>query len=188
MLALLTTLHLLIAIALILIILLQSSQGTDIAGAFGGMGSQAAFGPRGTATFLSKATIVLAASFMVTAVSLSILASRAGTGGGSVLSGESAAPPPVQPTPAAPTAATPAAPTAATPAAPSPQGAASGGVQTNVPGLGNMGVKVTVEPPTPAPNTPPAGGKSGTAPAPAAAAPSSKTAAPTGTTPAPSGK
>src|SRR3990172_12656072 len=96
MFTLLTTLHVLIAVVLIFAVLLQSARGTDLAGAFGGMGSQTAFGPRGTATFLSKATVVLAVSFMVTSVSLAILSNRLrGTGGGSVLSGEK---PPSAPT------------------------------------------------------------------------------------------
>src|SRR3989337_2751165 len=77
MLALLTSIHILVAIVLILIVLVQSAKGTDVGSAFGGMGSQAAFGPRGTATFLSKATIGLAAAFMVTSIALSIMASRA---------------------------------------------------------------------------------------------------------------
>src|SRR3990172_4737022 len=93
MFTLLTTLHVLIAVVLIFAVLLQSARGTDLAGAFGGMGSQTAFGPRGTATFLSKATVVLAVTFMVTSVSLAILSNRLrGTGGTSVLSGEQAAP------------------------------------------------------------------------------------------------
>ncbi|HEY7679199.1 MAG TPA: preprotein translocase subunit SecG [Terriglobia bacterium] len=89
----LTAVHVLVALILILAVLLQSARGTDIGSAFGGMGSQAAFGPRGTATFLSKATVVLAAVFMVTSISLAILANRSvGVGGGSILSGEEAAP------------------------------------------------------------------------------------------------
>ncbi|MBI4463113.1 MAG: preprotein translocase subunit SecG [Acidobacteria bacterium] len=85
MVGLLTTFHVLIAVVLILVVLLQSARGTDIAGAFGGMGSQAAFGPRGTATFLSKATVVLAILFMLTAGSLAILANRTPAGTRSVL-------------------------------------------------------------------------------------------------------
>ena len=56
MLTFLTTIHVLVAVILILIVLVQSARGTDVAASFGGMGgSQAAFGPRGTATVLSKA-------------------------------------------------------------------------------------------------------------------------------------
>ena len=93
MFGLLTAFHVLVAVFLILIVLLQSARGADLAGAFGGMGSQTAFGPRGTATFLSKATVVLAITFMVTSVTLAIMANQVrGTGGQSVLSEEPAAP------------------------------------------------------------------------------------------------
>ncbi|MBI4460264.1 MAG: preprotein translocase subunit SecG [Acidobacteria bacterium] len=85
MVGLLTSFHVLIAVILILVVLLQSSRGGDIAGAFGGMGSQAAFGPRGTATFLSKATVVLAILFMLSSISLAILANRSPGAGRSVL-------------------------------------------------------------------------------------------------------
>ncbi len=88
MLTLLTTIHVLVAVILILIVLVQSARGTDVAAAFGGMGSQAAFGPRGTATVLSKATTVLAILFMLTSISLSVLANRARGGGESILGGQ----------------------------------------------------------------------------------------------------
>ncbi len=101
MLALLTTLHVLVALVLILMVLLQSARGTDLAGAFGGMGSQTAFGPRGTTTFLSKTTTALAAIFMVTSLSLAILSNRSRGRGGSVLSGEK--PSATRPQPGTPT-------------------------------------------------------------------------------------
>ena len=85
MLTFLTTIHVLVAVILILIVLVQSARGTDVAAAFGGMGSQAAFGPRGTATLLSKATTVLAILFMMTSISLSVLSNRARGGGESIL-------------------------------------------------------------------------------------------------------
>lgn len=92
MIGILTAFHVLIALILILAVLLQSSKGADLAGAFGGMGSQTAFGPRGTATFLSKATVVLAILFMVTSITLGILGTRVrGGGGSSVLGDEPAA-------------------------------------------------------------------------------------------------
>jgi preprotein translocase subunit SecG len=70
-----------VCIFLIIVVLLQSGKAADLAGAFGGMGSQTAFGPRGSATLLSKATTVSAVIFMLTSLSLSILASnRAGVG------------------------------------------------------------------------------------------------------------
>jgi preprotein translocase subunit SecG len=70
------TLHIIVCLFLIVVILLQSGKAADLAGAFGGMGSQTAFGPRGSATLLSKATTASAAIFMVTSLALSILATR----------------------------------------------------------------------------------------------------------------
>jgi protein translocase SecG subunit len=52
------------------VVLLQSGKAADLAGAFGGMGSQTAFGPRGSATLLSKATTMSAVVFMITSLSL----------------------------------------------------------------------------------------------------------------------
>jgi preprotein translocase subunit SecG len=79
--------HVLVCIFLIIVVLLQSGKAADLAGAFGGMGSQTAFGPRGSATLLSKATTISAVLFMVTSLSLSILATRNAGLGTSVLEG-----------------------------------------------------------------------------------------------------
>jgi preprotein translocase subunit SecG len=68
--------HVLVCIFLIIVVLLQSGKAADLAGAFGGMGSQTAFGPRGSATLLSKATTISAVIFMLTSLSLSIIATR----------------------------------------------------------------------------------------------------------------
>ena len=68
--------HVVVCIFLIIVVLLQSGKAADLAGAFGGMGSQTAFGPRGSATLLSKATTISAVLFMVTSLSLSIMATR----------------------------------------------------------------------------------------------------------------
>jgi len=76
MVILLTIVHVLVCLFLIIVVLLQSGKAADLAGAFGGMGSQTAFGPRGAATVLSKATTVAAGLFMVTSLSLSIVATR----------------------------------------------------------------------------------------------------------------
>jgi preprotein translocase subunit SecG len=76
-----TALHVVVCLFLIVVVLLQSGKSADIAAAFGGQGSQTAFGPRGTATLLSKATTIMAVLFMVTSITLSILASNRGTGG-----------------------------------------------------------------------------------------------------------
>jgi len=76
MLILITILHVIVCLFLIIVVLLQSGKAADLAGAFGGMGSQTAFGPRGSATVLSKATTIAAGLFMITSLSLSILATR----------------------------------------------------------------------------------------------------------------
>jgi preprotein translocase subunit SecG len=68
----LVTLHVVVCLVLIIVIMLQSGNAADLAGAFGGAGSQTAFGPRGAATFLSKATTWCAIVFMVTSLTLSI--------------------------------------------------------------------------------------------------------------------
>src|SRR5437016_13088961 len=85
LLILLTIIHVLVCVFLIIVVLLQSGKAADLAGAFGGMGSQTAFGPRGSATLLSKATTLSAILFMVTSLSLSILATRNAGLGTSVL-------------------------------------------------------------------------------------------------------
>ena len=82
MLILLTLVHVIVCIFLIIVVLLQSGKAADLAGAFGGMGSQTAFGPRGSATLLSKATTVSAILFMITSLSLSVLATRGSGGAG----------------------------------------------------------------------------------------------------------
>jgi preprotein translocase subunit SecG len=83
---LLTIVHVVVCLFLIIVILLQSGKAADLAGAFGGMGSQTAFGPRGSATLLSRLTTASTVVFMVTSISLSILATRsAGIGNGTVL-------------------------------------------------------------------------------------------------------
>ncbi len=76
MITLITLIHIIVCFFLIIVVLLQSGKAGDIAAAFGGMGSQTAFGPRGGATLLSKATTWSAVIFMVTSITLSIYASR----------------------------------------------------------------------------------------------------------------
>jgi preprotein translocase subunit SecG len=83
---LLTIVHVIVCFFLIIVILLQSGKAADLAGAFGGMGSQTAFGPRGSATLLSKATTVSTVVFMLTSISLSIIATKsAGAGNNTIL-------------------------------------------------------------------------------------------------------
>ena len=78
---LLTILYVVVCLFLIIVVLLQSGKAADLAGAFGGMGSQTAFGPRGAATVLSKATTTAAVLFMVLAIALGILqGNRVGAG------------------------------------------------------------------------------------------------------------
>jgi preprotein translocase subunit SecG len=81
-----TVVHIVVCLFLIVVVLLQSGKAGDISAAFGGQGSQAAFGPRGAATALSKATTVSAVLFMLTSITLSINAIKHG-GPKSVLQG-----------------------------------------------------------------------------------------------------
>ena len=108
---LLTTFFVLNCLVLIIVVLLQSGKAADLAGAFGGAGSQTAFGPRGAATVLSQATTWCAVMFMVCAMALALRSER-GAGPGSSVIYNSSKP---ASKPAAP-ATTPAAPTGAQPA------------------------------------------------------------------------
>src|SRR5688500_14549273 len=106
--------YVLICLVLSLVILLQQGRGGDIASAFGGSSSQAAFGARSGATLLTKATAIAAVLFMLFALTLSVLGQRGGTS--SVVSGTPAPAPAAKPAPA-PAPATPAPATPATPTA-----------------------------------------------------------------------
>ena len=98
---LLTTVHVLVCVVLIIVVLLQHGKSADIAATFGGVGSQTAFGPRGTATLLSRVTTWCAVIFMLTAIALT-LAPR-GRSSSSLMQGEKAAPTaPAPDTPATP--------------------------------------------------------------------------------------
>jgi len=66
--------HITVCFLLVIVVLLQSGKSADLAGAFGGYGSQSTFGPRGAATLLSKLTTTLAVLFMVTSLLLQIMA------------------------------------------------------------------------------------------------------------------
>ncbi len=66
--------HIVVCFLLVIVVLLQSGKSADLAGAFGGYGSQSTFGPRGTATLLSKITTTLAVLFMVTSLLLQVVA------------------------------------------------------------------------------------------------------------------
>ena len=82
------TLHIIVSLFLIGVVLLQQGKSADLAGAFGGQGSQTAFGPRGAANLLTRLTTWSAIIFMITSIGLTILLSRA-SGDHSVLSGAS---------------------------------------------------------------------------------------------------
>src|SRR4051812_5716068 len=102
----LLTLHIIICLVLIGVILLQSGEAADLAGAFGGSGSQTAFGPRGATSFLSRATTWCAIMFMFTSLEMTLHISTTSAGGGSVLEqfSKPAATAPAPPKPAGPTA------------------------------------------------------------------------------------
>ncbi len=86
MVILLVILHVIVCLFLIGVVLLQQGKSADLSGAFGGQGSQTAFGPRGAANLLTRLTTWSAILFMVTSICLTIAMSRANNGR-SVLSG-----------------------------------------------------------------------------------------------------
>jgi preprotein translocase subunit SecG len=98
----LVTLHVLICFLLIIVVLLQSGKAADLAGAFGGAGSQTAFGPRGAANFLSRATTWCAIMFMATSMVLVLRQSNAPGSLGSLFERLGSKPAPAQQKPAAP--------------------------------------------------------------------------------------
>ena len=108
-----TLIHIIVCLFLIVVVLLQSGKAADLAGAFGGAGSQTAFGPRGAATVLSQATTWCAVMFMVCALALVVRVDRSVESGGSILE-KFSKPAPAATTPAPGTSA----PTTQVPAAP----------------------------------------------------------------------
>ncbi len=80
------TIHVIVCLVLIGVVLLQQGKSADLAGAFGGQGSQTAFGPRGAANLLTKVTTWAAIVFMFTSIGLTVLIQRS-NGSRSVLSG-----------------------------------------------------------------------------------------------------
>ena len=93
---LLVAIHILVCLFIIIVVLLQSGTAGDISAAFGGQGSQTAFGPRGAASALSKATTWSAVAFMITSITLSVYVSKRG-GPTSVLQGLKSQPVKTQP-------------------------------------------------------------------------------------------
>jgi preprotein translocase subunit SecG len=73
---LITVVHVFVCAVLIVVVLLQHGKSAEIAATFGGMGSQTAFGPRGTATALSRLTTWCAIFFMITSIALTIFAGK----------------------------------------------------------------------------------------------------------------
>lgn len=94
---LLVVIHVIVSLLLMLVVLVQQGKGADLAGAFGGGGSQMAFGARSATTFLQKSSAILFALFVITSLGLSIIQARPG---GSVMGSVAA---PTAPAPAAPT-------------------------------------------------------------------------------------
>ena len=102
------TFHIVLCFLLIGVVLMQSGKAADLAGAFGGSGSQTAFGPRGAATILSKITTWCFVMFLLTTVSLTLRQTQIGPTGSSVLertqqpasTPASGQPAPAQPAPA----------------------------------------------------------------------------------------
>jgi preprotein translocase subunit SecG len=92
--AILTTIHVIVCFVLIISVLLQSGKAADLAGAFGGGGSQTVFGPRGAANLLSKIATVCAVLFMATSLGFWMISA---SGEKSALRGEEA---PITETPA----------------------------------------------------------------------------------------
>ena len=76
MIVLLVILHIIVSIFLILVVLVQQGKGADLAGAFGGGGSQTAFGARGATTLLHKLTTAFFILFVVTSMALAVLQAR----------------------------------------------------------------------------------------------------------------
>ncbi len=81
--------HILVSIFLIFVVLLQQGRSADLAGAFGGQGSQTAFGPRAAANVLTRLTTWSAIIFMCTSITLTVLYQRSTTGSKSVLDNSS---------------------------------------------------------------------------------------------------
>jgi preprotein translocase subunit SecG len=137
---LLVAVYILVCVLLLIVVLLQQGKGGDIAAAFGGAGSQTAFGARSGATFLTRATAVLGALFVLGSLGLGIM--KKNGAGGSVMSGVAA--------PAASKSAVPALPTTSAPppipaSAPSASGT-SGTSGGSAPAAGGSQSKTPVAP------------------------------------------
>lgn len=85
--------HVIVSLFLIVVILLQQGSSADLAGAFGGQGSQTAFGPRSASNALTKATVWAAVIFMITSITLTVMMERGAAHSHSVLQGTAASAP-----------------------------------------------------------------------------------------------
>ena len=140
---LLKTFFVLNCLVLIIVVLLQSGKAADLAGAFGGAGSQTAFGPRGAANVLSKATTWCAVMFMLCALALVLRTDKDAGTGSSIL--ERVSKPSPKPAPAT------------TPAVPATHGTAPGTTPATTPAVPQSNSQPTSQPPAtsqPAPAPP----------------------------------
>ncbi len=146
---LLTSFFILNCLVLIIVVLLQSGKAADLAGAFGGAGSQTAFGPRGAANVLSKATTWCAVMFMLCAMAMVLRSDKAVGQGNSIL--ERVSKPAPKPAPAT----TPGAP-ATTPATAPTTTPATAPSTTPAPPSTTPATAPSTTPAAPQPNTQPA--------------------------------
>ncbi len=93
MIYLLIVIHVIVCLFMIAVILLQQGKSADLAGAFGGQGSQTAFGPRSAANLLTRTTTWCAIIFMITSISLTVMMARQHHESRSVLSGATSSQP-----------------------------------------------------------------------------------------------
>jgi preprotein translocase subunit SecG len=143
---LLTAFFVMNCLVLIIVVLLQSGKAADLAGAFGGAGSQTAFGPRGAATVLSQATTWCAVMFMICALALVVRVDRTVEQGGSILQ-QFSKPAPVSAKPA---------PVTSAPVTPQPTAPQSSTPQQPAPATQQPATPQSSTPQQPAPATPPA--------------------------------
>ena len=140
----LVVLYIIVCLFLILVVLVQQGRGADLAGAFGGGGSQQTFGPRGATTFLHKMTTGFFIAFILLALALAVVESRPQR---SVIPQGSKNPNAAKKAPATfPLPASPA------PATTSPSAPAGG--STSAPSTGSSPAHATTGAPAPAPGAP----------------------------------
>lgn len=92
--------HVIVCLLLIVIVLLQQGKSADLAAAFGGQGSQTAFGPRSAANMLTKTTAWLGVVLIITTMTLTVMLQHRASGSTSVLSGTATQSAPASKTPA----------------------------------------------------------------------------------------